>query len=407
MKHGMRVVFSKTAGTLLAGAGRGRVGTTLYVLAWLIGVWNLVVVIGLFIPALPWGSVVTNYAGTNVAAWAVTLAIGGIVVAALRVRRGKRLGGIALLTVWALVLVATVGATSALAVTAGRAGTGFTPFASFDPVWVIGGHPSKTITYTHDESTALKLDYYAPRNIQAGTTAPVILYVRGGGWNSQDRSLEGKNLDWFADHGYAVLSIDYTLATARRPTWDIAPKQVVCAMAWAKSHADEYRFDAGRLFMFGDSAGGNLAINAGYDAASGRAHSSSCGAVPKPVAATVTATSPRVFADGSYGAEIIRTYIGGTPEQYPSRARAIASDTHITPDAPPTFIVRAANDHTVPKQGSAEFIRKARAAGVAVGSIELPFSDHLLFLWRGSPSNQVMRNALLAFFDAHTHSRRS
>ena len=45
--------------------------TAPYVLAWLLGIWNLAVVVGLFIPALPWSGLVTSFAGINLATWAV------------------------------------------------------------------------------------------------------------------------------------------------------------------------------------------------------------------------------------------------------------------------------------------------------------------------------------------------
>ena len=61
-----------------------------------------------------------------------------------------------------------------------------------------------------------------------------------------------------ADLGFAVAAIDYRLSgEARFP----APlEDVRTAIGWVRDHAASYALDAGRVFLWGDSAGGHLAL---------------------------------------------------------------------------------------------------------------------------------------------------
>ena len=64
--------------------------------------------------------------------------------------------------------------------------------------------------------------------------------------------------DTLAAQGFAVAAIDYRLSgEARFP----APlEDVRTAVGWVRDHAASYRLDAGRIFLWGDSSGGHLAL---------------------------------------------------------------------------------------------------------------------------------------------------
>ena len=64
----------------------------------------------------------------------------------------------------------------------------------------------------------------------------------------------------FKENGYVSFSINYRLAADDRPTWDKAIEDVNDAMKWIYENAKSYGGDPERIFLSGESAGGNLAL---------------------------------------------------------------------------------------------------------------------------------------------------
>jgi acetyl esterase len=214
-----------------------------------------------------------------------------------------------------------------------------------------------------------------------GPPAPVFVWVHGGGWATGSELDRAADLRRLADAGWLVVSVEYTLSAPGRPTWDVAGPQVACALARVAERAGEYGGDVGRLVLAGDSAGGQLATSVGYRAASG-AQASACAApVPVPVPRAVATLYPAVdLADtwrrGEGAREFAVAYTGGTPDQVPERYRAVAGVDAITPAAPPTLALVPTRDQLVPPAGAQRFVDAARAAGVAVDRVDVPFADH-------------------------------
>jgi len=271
-----------------------------------------------------------------------------------------------------------------------------------------GAAPDATVTYTEAEGSPLQIDVFRPRR-QDASRAPVVLYIHGGGWILGERTMRAASLRWFADRGYLAFTADYTLATPERPTWNTASAQVACALAWTASHAAEYDGDPDRLFVFGDSAGGALALTATYAAAAGVAESSCGGTVPRvrAVAAEYPAVDPMTFYENSnplfrgLARQMVGGYLGGNPREHPERARFVSSATYVTPEAPPTLIFLVENDHLVPIAGALDFIERAERVGVNVETVRFPWADHAVNLQYYNVANQAMLQIMLQHFCRH------
>jgi acetyl esterase/lipase len=118
-------------------------------------------------------------------------------------------------------------------------------------------------------TSSLKLDVY--RNSEKfGTKSPAILFVHGGGFAYGDKrqDLYVKMAVAFAARGYPAFSMNYTLKDEKEPhsqgILNRNVSQVLEAMKWIKSQASKFDIDTTRIFICGDSAGGGLAVNAGY-----------------------------------------------------------------------------------------------------------------------------------------------
>ncbi len=269
--------------------------------------------------------------------------------------------------------------------------------------------PDEDIVYATWQGQPLHLVVYRPGKAAPARGAPVLLYIHGGGFTFGDRFESGTNLRWFADRGWLVLSMDYTLSSADRHLWDITTTQVACAMAWTAAHAPGLGGDAARISLLGSSAGGNLAINAAYLAAAGRLESFCGGMVPR--VAAVGALYPPVDLAAAWdskvplisdGARTFNTnYVGGSPQQFPDRYRFVASATHINAAAPPTLVIYGANDHLVPPSATDRFVEQAHAAGVKIDAARFPYGDHAFNLNQNGIGNQFYLGMTARFLAAH------
>ena len=236
-------------------------------------------------------------------------------------------------------------------------------------------HP---IYLTTPEGEDLHLSVLRPR---ATAAAPVFVWVHGGGWRTGSELDRTPDLRRLADEGWLVVSVEYTLTRPGRPTWDVAGAQVACALSRVAEHAAEQGGDARRLVVGGDSAGGQLALSVGYGAAAGTQTAACASPVPVPVPRAIATLYPAVdLADthrnGRGAQEFAVGYTGGTPEQVPERYRAVSAVDALTPASPPTLLIVPARDRLVPPSGADGFVDAARAAGVPVERVDLPFADH-------------------------------
>jgi acetyl esterase/lipase len=205
------------------------------------------------------------------------------------------------------------------------------------------------------------------------------------------------------------IAVDYTLSSEQVHLWNLTIRQIGCSLAWVARNSARYGGDAGRLSLFGDSAGGNLVINAGY-MANQRTLRSSCGG-KVPHVATVVAMYPVVDvaaskdnADallGAFARYLTAAYTGGTPRQYPDRYAAVSSATHINPAAPATLIIVGTNDHLVSPEGAYAFADKARTAGIEVRLVRFPHGEHGFDAVDGGIGDQLARQATYMFLKAH------
>jgi acetyl esterase len=272
-----------------------------------------------------------------------------------------------------------------------------------------GSRPDDDLVYGTWQDQALHLLVYKPRARAPGQSAPILLYIHGGGFILGDRFESGSNLRWFADRGWLVLSIDYTLSSVDRHLWDTTTSQVACAMAWTAANAARLGGDPDRISLLGSSAGGNLAINAAYLANAGRLESSCGGTVPRvsavsalyPPVDLAAAWVSQVPAISDMARQFNTYYVGGSPQQFPDRYWFVASATHINAAAPPTLVIFGANDHLVPPDATDRFAQQARQADIDVESIRFPYGDHAFNLNQYGLGNQFYLGMTDQFLSEH------
>ena len=298
-----------------------------------------------------------------------------------RRRRGPRR------TATAAAAAGTAGAVTGIVVIAimmsavSAAGGSVNIFRALMPSSATAAGPNANTVYDTVDGQTLSVAIYRPPGPPRAW--PTLFYIHGGGWVGGGNNSAPTDFRWYADHGWLVISPQYRLATGTDHTWNQAPADVACALAWTGRNATRLGVNLNRLVLAGDSAGGNLAINLGYSAAAGTARSD-CGPVPVPAA--VVASYPAVnpvsvyndkFTFGSVnGSHAVTEYTGGTPQQYPGRYKAISSSTYITGSAPQTLVIEPEHDSIIPPGGVYAFVGQARAAGVDITLAAIPFANH-------------------------------
>ena len=151
------------------------------------------------------------------------------------------------------------------------------------------------------------------------------------------------------------MSFEYPLSSEKRPTWNVTHPLLGCALVWANANAARYGGDAGRLALWGESAGGNLVLNVSYMANAGTLKPACPGVLPniRATAALYPVVDPaRMYHNpdiivGRFARMMTTRYTGGTPDQFPDRYAAIDASSHITAKAPPTLLIIPQSDHLV------------------------------------------------------------
>jgi acetyl esterase/lipase len=291
---------------------------------------------------------------------------------------------------------------------AASAGGSFNPVASLLLGDMEAPPPDAVETVRIVGGTELRAAIYRPRD--AATPAPILVYVHGGGFMTGHRTETAADLDWFAARGWLVISVDYRLFGAGEATWDKAMPDAACGLIWAQRNAARFGGDPKRIALLGDSAGGNLAINIGFAAAEGMSVPDCGGDVPAPmaIATQYPAVDPISIYERGFpipGFEprmLIEGYIGGALAEHPERVTAISSRTYLTPKAPPTLVILPESDSLVVAEGTLAFVEEARAAGVDIELVRLPFASHIYNqIAANSLGNQAGRTIRMRFLQQH------
>lgn len=104
----------------------------------------------------------------------------------------------------------------------------------------------------------IPLRIYRPSTQPKGAVLPAFIYFHGGGWVIGDLdSHDALCRELCEQSGVAVASVHYRLAPEHR--FPAAVDDAIAATRWIAANAASLNFDADRLAVGGDSAGGNLA----------------------------------------------------------------------------------------------------------------------------------------------------
>ncbi len=187
---------------------------------------------------------------------------------------------------------------------------------------------------------------------------------------------------------FAVASISYRLS----PSFTFPAQLHDCktAVRWLRAHADELGYDAARIGVIGNSAGGHLALLLALTAdradlegdgphreQSSRVHAAVayCPPTDFPTVGELYERRPGKKPDPP-GREPIRMLLGATVQQQPDLARLASPIHHVHPAAPPCLLFHGTADSLVPFDQSLRMVEALRAVGAPAELIPVPGAEH-------------------------------
>ncbi len=117
------------------------------------------------------------------------------------------------------------------------------------------------IEYICDGHKYHKLDVYYPQGTKKSAKLPVIIDIHGGGWYYGDKELNKNYNLHLAQRGFVVFNISYRLVPEVRIKEQV--QDVMAALKFIGEHLSDYPCDKKRVYVTGDSAGGQLAAFVG------------------------------------------------------------------------------------------------------------------------------------------------
>ena len=115
----------------------------------------------------------------------------------------------------------------------------------------------ENITYQHIGDRELHLDVFMPSFKPISALLPVVVLVHGGGWRSGNKDMEHYMAEVYALSGFAAVCVEYRLSM--EAPYPAAIQDIKTAIRWVRFSAARYHFDASRVAIHGESAGGQLA----------------------------------------------------------------------------------------------------------------------------------------------------
>jgi acetyl esterase/lipase len=264
----------------------------------------------------------------------------------------------------------------------------------------------RSVAYgTAGDGTKLELDVWRSGLSDAGPLRPAILFVHGGAWTGGTRSMHPDWNRWLNGLGYEVFDVEYRLPPPAR--WKEEVGDVKSALGWIASHANEYHVDPARISMMGSSAGANLAMLAAYAMDDPQLPPST--RVPRvAVRSNINLYGPSELAllyrngkSPEFGHSSMEKYIGGTPEQFPDRYRALSPLFHVDDKSPPTITLLGTSDRLIDAEQADLLNAALTKAGVRHEMVFLPGNDHGFDVNWGGFGTQIARAKIKEFLDAH------
>ncbi|MCX4782119.1 alpha/beta hydrolase [Streptomyces sp. NBC_01264] len=257
-----------------------------------------------------------------------------------------------------------------------------------------------TPTTAAGQKADLKLDLQVPKT--SGGKPPLVVYITGGGFVMADKSANLGERTYVAEQGYAVASIEYRTGTSGS-TYKDGVADVKSAVRYLRAHADEYGFDADKVAVWGQSAGGYLAAMAGatngnkqFDSGDNLDRSSDVQAVVDEFGASDLATIADDFDAATKAAytapgSFINAYVFGPGSKQTVTSDAAANEaadpaTYLSASCAPFILLQGDKDQIISPSQSLTLLNALKDKGVEGTRYVVKGANHGDMSFLGDPT---------------------
>lgn len=259
---------------------------------------------------------------------------------------------------------------------------------------VLAAVEKNDIEFARPGGVSLTLDASIPDG--KGPFAAIIV-VHGGGWeNGSKRSYEKPFLPVLSEAGFAWFTINYRLAPQHK--YPAAVEDVEAAVRWVKQHAKEYKVDARRIALMGESAGGHLVAMAGLRATK-----------ETRVAAVVDFYGPhdlvkRETGRGEIGKNL-RQFLGveKLDEAGLAKLKEASPVTYVKKGMPPFLFIHGTKDAAVPYDQSPLLCDKLKADGNRCEVFTVEGAPHGVGAWESHPEWLAYKSKMVDWLKQTLH----
>ncbi len=252
----------------------------------------------------------------------------------------------------------------------------------------------RDVVYAQRDGVPLRLQIIVPKlsrsevfnlKAEAEDAMPLIVYVQGSAWFKQELYLNLPALCAFAARGYVIALVEY-----RHSGIAPFPAQVqdcISAVRFMQSHAAEYKADADRTILWGDSSGGHTVAMAGVAGHSDEMNAER-GLAPVSIRGVVDYYGPTNIALMNDEPSIQDHRAPESPEgqiiggvwvpEHRDRADAMDPVRYVSAERelPPFLILHGSKDRLVPFAQSVRFYEALKAAGKEAEFFRAEEADH-------------------------------
>jgi acetyl esterase/lipase len=247
-----------------------------------------------------------------------------------------------------------------------------------------GGDVKHGVVYDDRYGDATNMDVYMPSN---GSRRPAVMLVHGGGWyvgEKEDFLLTAHRL---SASGYVAASINYRMKSDG--VFPNSVKDVGCALAFLRAHADEYGLDPERVAVFGYSAGGHLG-NLIAVAIQDPTLAPDCAAgITGPPRAVISGAGPNDMRNLG-PSPLVTSYMGGSADEKPAEYDLASPIHHVRPGLPPFLFIHGDADWFVPIANSLSMRDALQRNGNDARLMKLAGGGHLVNAGDSDPADLAL-----------------
>jgi acetyl esterase/lipase len=253
---------------------------------------------------------------------------------------------------------------------------GITNDMSAPPSVTVADLPRLALDIPYGPHPEQRLDVFTPA---PGGTAPLVMFVHGGGWSVGDKAQYAAVGNHLAREGLVTVIVNYRLSPAvQHPTH---AQDVAQAIRWCHRNAARCGADPERLCLFGHSSGAHLAalvtLEPSYLAAQGIATSI--------VRRVVGVSGVGYDLDERYAAMSVAPFFTPVFGEDSSHWKRAAPLQYVEGSAPPFLLIHGLGDTEAPPASTEVFAAALQAAGVPTQLVLVPDENHVTVMLAVAP----------------------